>query len=256
VIFSTILHPHDITILEERALEITRLRGLSPDDFYIYVHRMYITNGGKHFAHKMPVEDRIESLRLTFAVNQKQAKYGLIQFFNNHVSVDRNSPIGTATSLQRIYSGGLKSGEPLNTEIITYISKSLRRESHRKIKAKVEATSTQAFKELYQLDKQIMTEVDLRFDREVQLEINFSSTEMEDREVYFENILQEVRKLKAAVIRLKGSGVIAILDKVIRALENQERADALKLIQGFSEDIFDIALDNRCILIAAMKPGL
>jgi hypothetical protein len=182
VIFNQVLSPYELSVLKDKAIQITKLRGFSIDNFYVYVHTMTIINNNKHFSSNIPIENRIRKLTVRFAVNPKQVKTGQIRFYNDMLeSLNQDVGANGETEVIRYYSGkSLVNTGQISTRLITYIDKSLHRDSFKKIKAHVTGEATpEFFEEKNPPRSEILTSLDLKFTKNVQLQIPFPNSDQE-----------------------------------------------------------------------------
>jgi hypothetical protein len=242
VSFSKYLSPFELSVLREKAVAITKLKGFNIDDFYVYVHSMTILVNDRHFAKSIPIGERIQELSVTFQVNQKQARHAQIKFFNDLFVTDPNEEISAETTVTRIFqSDVLQHGKQLKSELITYISKDLRADRHKKIKAHVSAIPSAEYLKKNNSRPNIVTSVDLKFTREVQLQINFSTDEQKAEEQYLLSLITQVQVLKEYLSKektkskekSKGNRDVHMLGEIADLLgrKNQEKAlEKLRLL--------------------------
>lgn len=146
--------PHLLTAIIERFDRYANIVGFKAEEHFVYIHTLSVsqTDNKGYFGKNVLIEDRIDKLRANFRVNQKQAKTpGLekIRFIDAFTLstgesdwLDKTSK----TSVEWEYPGSFFVGRAkITTNIVTWVSKTLRRDSFKKVKLLLTATPTNTF---------------------------------------------------------------------------------------------------------------
>jgi len=179
------LDPFKITYLKGKAYNIAELVGFDVNEFFVYVHNLSIKSINEgYFGSETPLSKRIHHLEITFDVNPKQVKKHQIRFYNAQAGLDVERGVEEYygdTKLIRIYPGTvLEKHHSFNTELITYVSKTLKREDHRKIKITAQGYPTDTFyRHINKNSECHETKIDLHLDKEV----SFHIKKLSDKEI-------------------------------------------------------------------------
>jgi len=170
------LEPLSLEILEERAIKLSLLKGLDIRKFSVYYHKIYLQNTSqkKHFSKKIPIEERIHILDVSFKVNPKQRKWGSIRFFNKYVGHSEERGItffDGEYELRRMYWGKSLNSDSLETELITFIEKDYVRKTHQKIKVTISPQPTEQFEKKLRSTDFHTTDIDIPLLEEVRINI-------------------------------------------------------------------------------------
>ncbi|MFT3677995.1 MAG: hypothetical protein QM781_19040 [Chitinophagaceae bacterium] len=169
------LDPYRITILKERANKIAELAQFDITKFFVYIHHISISQvNGDHFASKVPLQNRFDKIIVWFKVNEKQRRKGSIMFFNDHADLPAHKDViyeNGKDEIKRTYPVSMLGSDSIDTELITFINRSLVRNRNRKIKVTIAPNPTLEF--LYMLEKAkketIISSIDLAFEDRVRL---------------------------------------------------------------------------------------
>lgn len=263
VTFKQILDPLELSYLKSKALNLTALTNFNIGNFFVYVHTMNIHVNHNHFAHNVELKDKIKELEVCFRVNQKQIARGQIKFYNELVDIDL--PEGEDESygddeLVKYFSGTLLNNRKiLKTELITYIDKSLVRESHKKIKVHVSAIPQKEYRE--KLTKtgrdEFKTSLDLRFTKEVQLMINFPT---EERKLSENEYQQTIKGLSLLYENLKSKNEsnykedLVLISNALKASEVKDESNLKTYLRNIGNGAYKVAKEiGLPILLELMK---
>ena len=158
------LDPEHIIQLREDAWRILNLYCFNPDEFFVYCHLLLIYPMKNHFCSNIPIENRINSLKILFHVNQKQRKYGSIKFYNwkfDETPVERLMGFSFDDNIATIHrtfdleynvkSDFISRTNCFKNAMVTFVNKNLR-PSFRKIKVEVIPEATDSFKGIIRSD--------------------------------------------------------------------------------------------------------
>lgn len=171
------LEPYRITYLQDKAKKIAQLACFDITKFFVYIHHIKISQvKAKHFGSHIPIEKRIEKLHVMFEVNQKQRKKGTIMFFNDYADLEISKDVEFENGkevIKRLYPGHMLVNDSIDTELITFIEKSIVKDKHRKIKVTIFPNPTDEYYEILNNAKKdkIYTLIDLPFEEKVKLNI-------------------------------------------------------------------------------------
>lgn len=174
---TTVLNPFHITYLKHRLEKLKQSTGENLDDFNVYIHTLTIRETqGKFFARAVPLRNRLSSLEIDFKVNEKQQKSQSIRFYNFAIDDNVNegaSPISEYLIKRVISANKIHQNQSYETELITCISKHLRRKSHQKIKFIIRAHPTSEFVDILRTKHQnYSSEIDIPLESDIQLRLN------------------------------------------------------------------------------------
>ncbi|GAA0878978.1 hypothetical protein GCM10009119_19460 [Algoriphagus jejuensis] len=248
--FKQVLDPLKFNYLRAKAINLTALTNFNIENFFVYVHTMNIHINQNHFASKMPLTDRIDELEVRFCVNPKQVAKGQIRFYNDLADIDLPEGVETSygdTQLTKYYPGTLlNKRKVLKTELITYIDKSLVRESHKKIKVHIKAFPSDSYKDLLKEShkEEFRTSIDLKLTRNVQLVIDFPIYS----NVLTEEELHEIKKeLELLHQRMEAQDVsskvedLQLLKNAIKASETGEERKLKIYLKNMGELTCNVA---------------
>ncbi|UII35000.1 hypothetical protein LVD17_14410 [Fulvivirga ulvae] len=233
--FKQILDPLELSYLKTKALNLTALTNFNIENFFVYVHTMNIHIDHRHFAHNMELKDRIKELEVQFCVNPKQVRRGQIRFYNEIADIDLPKGVEESygdTQLIKYFPGTLLNDRRvLKTELITYIDKSLVRESHKKIKVHVLAIPQKDYRDKLSKTKreEFKTSIDLKFTKQVQLTINFPTNERKLSEQEYHNTLKELNKLYEELETQNNISNKEDLELILNAIKASEIKDESSL---------------------------
>ena len=178
-----VVDPLTIDYLEKEALKVATLARFNIEEFFVYVHTITIepTRKKDYFGIDFSISERAKELEVIFKVNKKQTYGDKIKFYNALITSNCEPGVKEylqENSLKRTYTGEIiENHGTFTTCLITYVSKKLHRDDHRKIKLIAQAYPTKMFKRLLKKDLDYhTTEKDLKLDQEVQL-LLFSLTD-------------------------------------------------------------------------------
>lgn len=261
--FKQILEAFKLSYLRKKALNLMALEKFDMENFFVYVHTLTIHVNHKHFSGSLSLEERIKELEVKFCVNQKQAKTGQIRFYNDVAKIDLPKGITEAygdTELIRYFPGTiLMENESLETEIITFIDKSLVKESYKKIKVHISAVPTKNYRSILSKSgrDEFITSIDLKLTKDVQLEIPFSTNKTRVSENEFLSTLTELETLYQALDSENNeinSEDLELIKNAVIASENKDDKTLKNLLKNVGEGTFKVAKDiGLPIVLELMK---
>lgn len=167
------LDPINMTAFQNKAEKILAMMNYNSDEYIAYYHRFNIYSQDTHFGVPDGLAKRLDSIRLSFDVNQKQKKKKTIRFYNYLLDDEASSSTITFYNMYSIkyfiQGDFLANSHGFSNEIMTFINKNVF-ERHRKIKISIEAFPTDTF--LYQLKRQPsfkLTQIDFKFKKPIHL---------------------------------------------------------------------------------------
>lgn len=229
--FKQILDPLELSYLRTKALNLTALTNFKIENFFVYVHTMNIHINYNHFAHNIEIKERIKELEVRFCINQKQVKKGQIRFYNEIADIDLPKGVEESygdSELIKYFPGTLLNDRKiLKTELITYIDKSLVRESHKKIKVHVLAVPQKEYRDKLSKTKKdkFKTSIDLKLTKQVQLTICFSTESRKLSEQKFHNTIAELNTLYKKLETHDGNSNKEDLELILNAIKASEIKD-------------------------------
>jgi hypothetical protein len=235
-----ILNPLTLRSLKESAVRFAYLKGFALDDFYVYVHHLYILQRSDGRG-RQAIGEKLERLDIEFRVNPKQVRTNQILFFNGNLDESvRTEPNGVHPAfteklvLMSYDNEYLKANSTFHTRLITYISRDLVRSKFQKIKVQVTAEPTQRYHDAFlsRIEGPVMTQLDLRFNRDVQLRCDFDRPLPEHGEDEWLVMAEEAQRF---LKELEGAQVLALVKEDAPRIEQLKQAiqrrDAQSLYQ-------------------------
>jgi hypothetical protein len=220
------------------------LKGFDINDFYVYVHHLYILQRTEGRG-RQAIGDKLERLDVEFKVNPKQVRTNQILFFNGNLEVgncEEANGVRTAFTeklvLMSYDNEYLCTNTTFHTRLITYISKDLVRSKYQKIKVQVTAVPTQRFQDAFltRVEGPVMTQLDLRYNRHVQLRLNFNEPLPEFGEAEWRALEEEAKRLE---VELQDANVLAMIGDDVPRLQQLKQA----ILRKDTQSLYQIALN-------------
>jgi len=160
-----------LTGLGKDFVEAARINGLSPEEYFVYVHNLTIKAGAVEFLKGTKLRERVHSVVIGFFVNEKQQKNKRLMFANHHFRglIQPDHQYADYNWVQYTLLGSeLETLGTFSNRLITFVHQSLPRK-HRKIKVAIMARPTELLP--LTLRKNITTKLDLRYERFTQFQL-------------------------------------------------------------------------------------
>ncbi|MEQ2355755.1 hypothetical protein [Pseudoalteromonas piscicida] len=171
---SDFLHPEDFSIIKDKLVDFANSEGLDLDQYRVYLHQLVILANESHFGLGGGLPTRVENVLLKFSVNYKQRRDGDIIFKNNLLEEIEGVKSYTLPHeiCYTIPPSYFLEKQQFQNAIVTFVSKSLRREEFKKIKVCVSANATDAFRPLLtsKFAADSITNLDLPFNKGIEFD--------------------------------------------------------------------------------------
>lgn len=173
------LDAEDFELLKRGARSAIDSENLKMDEYYVYFHQLVVLPVDNHVLFEGPLDERVCRVHLEFSVNQKQRLNKKIRFLNHIIKP------GVMTDVRPYYlpdeigyiipSSYFIDSQYFQNAIVTFIHKDIR-DDHKKIKVSVSAVPTKKYEPFIKsvLNRNSITQLDLRFRKEIQLNLPFS----------------------------------------------------------------------------------
>lgn len=240
VLLSSELEPMKLDSVMEKAVKLTKLVNFDINNFNVYLHTITIFKKRGHFSYYIPLSSIIEELNIRFQVNKKQVKAGQIKFFNYLISETLPKGIKEGYGdfeLVRKFSGSfLDEHETLYTELITFIDKSLTRDSFKKIKIHIQGFPTSSYSNDY-LSKtkkeEFITSFDIKYSTSIQLKIKFPSEKEQRETIQSIEIHEKLNKLATFLQESDKESSIKDLQYIEKAIEASKLPNNDKVVAKY-----------------------
>ncbi|WP_133156058.1 hypothetical protein [Hydrogenophaga pseudoflava] len=153
---SDYLEPTDYRLLRNRVVQLLESRNLDLTKYRIYLHQLVLSAESTHFGVGGGLAGRVEKIYLQFSINQKQRRFGDMQFINHLFEQELAEDVNhyyTSDEIGYTIPVDFFSNRAWFQNILVTIVRSETRESHKKIKVRVMVRPTPQF--LEQLRRQI-----------------------------------------------------------------------------------------------------
>lgn len=195
---SNSLTPEDYRLWRQRAAELVVELDILPENYFVYFHQLVLLVRDEHFG-VLNLANRAKEITLGFNVNKKQVQSGKLRFLN-HLFVPNEKaefqPWYRPDELGYVIPADyFRDRKYFQNGIISFVDKSLRKVD-RKIKVSVSVTPTRAYALRLQAEvRDRVTQLDMKFDKKVQLKMPWDSDDSEGVKNMSRNVTYNIGKV-------------------------------------------------------------